>query len=70
MGIGMVIAAGCPFRLITRASEGDLTALFALFGFVLGIILFAQFLPSLHAFFNQYAFPELTFLPDILKVLK
>lgn len=69
MGIGMVIAAGCPFRLITRASEGDLTALFALFGFIFGIIIFAQVLPLLHAFFNQYSFSQVTFIQDILKII-
>jgi uncharacterized membrane protein YedE/YeeE len=65
MGIGMVIAAGCPFRLITRASEGDLTAVFAILGFVLGIVLFAQVLPSIRDFFIHYSFSEATFIQDL-----
>lgn len=56
MGLGMAVAAGCPFRLITRASEGELLAVTALGGFVVGIIFFAYALPSLHQFFAPYVY--------------
>lgn len=70
MGIGMVIAAGCPFRLITRTGEGDLTALFAIVGFIAGIIIFAQTLPYLKEFFTQYSFSEATFIQDLFNFVK
>jgi uncharacterized membrane protein YedE/YeeE len=56
MGLGMAIAAGCPFRLITRASEGELLAVTALAGFVVGIIIFAYALPTLHHFFAPFVY--------------
>jgi len=56
MGLGMAVAAGCPFRLITRASEGEMLAVTALGGFVVGIILFAYALPSMARFFEPYVY--------------
>jgi uncharacterized membrane protein YedE/YeeE len=56
MGIGMSVAAGCPFRLITRASEGELSAVTAIGGFIVGITAFAYALPFLYNFFAPYTF--------------
>jgi uncharacterized membrane protein YedE/YeeE len=67
MGIGMVIAAGCPFRLITRIAEGDGTALSAMLGFVAGIVVFAYAMPYMYEFFNNLTFSSDFFITDFFK---
>lgn len=69
MGIGMVLAAGCPFRLITRTAEGDMTALFAIFGFVFGIVIFSRLMPFLQKVFVPLIFTDLTTMGDVLHLL-
>lgn len=65
MGLGMVIAAGCPFRLITRIAEGDGTALSAMLGFVAGIVVFAHAMPYFYDFFNNLSFSTEYFITDL-----
>jgi len=69
MGFGMVLAAGCPFRLITRTSEGDLNAMFAIVGFALGGVIFAHTLPWLQKIFTPLIFTKATYLYDLLKLV-
>ena len=62
MGFGMALAAGCPFRLIVRIGEGELSGVAAFAGLVLGIIIFAQLLPWLaHVFASFQYHGPLTF---------
>ena len=70
MGLGMVLAAGCPFRLITRTAEGDLTALFAIMGFVFGVSVFAHSLPWLQKIFVPMTFNQAIYLFDLMKLMK
>lgn len=70
MGLGMVLAAGCPFRLITRTSEGDLTALFAIVGFALGGVVFAHALPWLQREFIPLTFTKMIYLYDLVKLIR
>lgn len=70
MGFGMVLAAGCPFRLITRSSEGDLTALFAIAGFALGGVIFAHTLPLLQRIFTPLIFTKEIYLYDLIKLIR
>lgn len=65
MGLGMVIAAGCPFRLITRIAEGDGTALSAMLGFIAGIVVFAHTMPYFYDFFNNLSFSTEYFVTDL-----
>lgn len=44
MAIGSLVFLGCPFRLILRLANGDLNALVALAGFLVGIFVGIQFL--------------------------
>ena len=65
MGLGMALASGCPFRMIVRAAEGELSAIGTFVGVVVGIIMFAQMLPWLAHLFapftyhGQLTFPQL-----------
>jgi uncharacterized membrane protein YedE/YeeE len=70
MGLGMVLAAGCPFRLITRTSEGDLNAMFAIVGFALGGVVFAHTLPRLQKIFIPLTFTNMIYLSDLLKLIR
>ncbi len=70
MGLGMVLAAGCPFRLITRTSEGDLHAMFAILGFALGGVVFAHALPWLQKTFTPLTFINMIYLYDLLKLVR
>lgn len=70
MGLGMVLAAGCPFRLITRTSEGDPTALVAILGFALGGVVFAYSLPLLQKIFMPYTFTKAMYLYDLIKLIR
>ena len=65
MGLGMAVAAGCPFRLITRTCEGELLAVSALGGFVAGIVLFAYALPTLPTFFAPFVYHGATTFPQL-----
>jgi len=69
MGLGMVLAAGCPFRLITRSAEGDLTAWFAILGFIGGIVIFAYLLPTLQCTCGKVIFSKSYYLSDIFKMI-
>lgn len=63
----MVIAAGCPYRLIVRACEGDSGAWAAIVGALIGISIFAQGLPQLNAFFVKYSYPQITYIYQLFK---
>ena len=56
MGFGMALAAGCPFRLFVRIGEGELSAVGAFAGLILGIIIFAQLLPWLAHVFAPFVY--------------
>jgi len=70
MGLGMVLAAGCPFRLITRTAEGDVSALSAIVGFACGVVVFANTLPWLQKVFTPLTYGKVTYLYELIALLR
>jgi uncharacterized membrane protein YedE/YeeE len=66
MGFGMAISAGCPFRLMVRLAEGELSAVGAFVGLIAGIIIFAQVLPSLAQIFGPYTYHGPLTFPQLI----
>jgi uncharacterized membrane protein YedE/YeeE len=69
MGFGMAISAGCPFRLMVRAAEGELSAIGAFAGLIAGIIIFAQVLPWLAQVFGPYTYHGPLTFPQLITQL-
>ena len=69
MGLGMALAAGCPFRLMVRAAEGELSAIGAFAGVVAGIIIFAQMLPWLAHVFAPFTYHGPLTFPQLIHSL-
>lgn len=52
MGLGFVVGGFCPGTSLCALAVGRIDALFFVFGSVFGILAFAEFYPSLEAFYN------------------
>ena len=67
LGYGMVYAGGCPFGTLYRVGKGYAQSIYALIGFVVGLVLFALLY---HPVLNPFVTGELFVMPGATSLLE